>query len=49
MVIAGIILLILGVCGVLRIVTLPLGCLLVILGLVWDIVHFVGHTVALIF
>ncbi len=49
MVILGIILVVLAAFGVARIITLPLGCLLIILGLVWDTMHFIGHTVALIF
>lgn len=49
MVIAGILLLILAVCGILRPVTFPLGLILVTVGVVWDIIHFIVHGVSLIF
>lgn len=49
MVVVGIILFVLGCCGIARIITLPLGCLLIIIGVLMDVLHFIGHTVALVF
>lgn len=49
MVIAGIVLIILALAGVARALTLPLGALLVLIGIAWDLMYFAGHTVALIF
>lgn len=49
MVIAGIVLVILALIGIARTITLPLGVLLVLIGIAWDLLYFAGHTVALIF
>lgn len=45
----GLLLLVLGLFGVARGLFLPLGVLLLCVGLIWDVLHFVGHTAALIF
>lgn len=49
MVLLGIILLILGLAGVARALLVPLGSVLVVAGLVFDLLHVVFHTGALIF
>ena len=50
MVIAGIILLILGIVfGVLRPVTVPLGAVLLCIGIVWDVIAFTGHAITAVF
>jgi hypothetical protein len=45
----GIILLILGLFGVARAITLPLAAALITFGAIFAILHFAGHTVALLF
>lgn len=49
MVILGIILIVLAIAGVARALLLPLGTLLLLLGIVFDLMHFIGHTFALVF
>jgi hypothetical protein len=49
MVILGIILLVLGLFGIARPLLIPLGAIMLTIGLIWDILYFVGHGVALIF
>lgn len=49
MVIAGIVLLILAALGVWRALTLPLGAILLICGVIWDIIAFTGHAITAVF
>lgn len=49
MITAGIILLLLAAFGVLRSLTIPLGVILVISGIIVDVLHFVIHGFALLF
>ncbi|HZQ30504.1 MAG TPA: hypothetical protein VFB19_02075 [Mycobacterium sp.] len=49
MVIAGIILVVLGLFGIARAVTLPLGGVLIVIGLIWDIIALTGHALTAIF
>jgi hypothetical protein len=49
MVVIGVILLVLAIFDIARPLTFPLGATLIVLGLVVDILYFLGHTVTLIF
>ena len=49
MVFTGLVLLFLALCGIARALFVPLGLLLVVCGVIWDVLHFVAHGVALIF
>ena len=48
MVILGIIVLIVGF-FVARPVLLPLGCVLIVVGVIWDIIAFTGHAIGAVF
>lgn len=49
MVVLGLIFVVLGLFGVARALTLSIGAVLILFGVIFDVLHFVGHTIALIF
>lgn len=49
MVVIGVVLLVLAIFGIARPLTVPLGVALVVIGLIVDILYFLGHTLTLIF